>query len=113
MTHNLGQIWELFLWLNYLGKIKFKSNQLWQSYGIGATELCQHYQIRGTNIKYLSALINRHGLAILDQPFTTYTSDFKEQALKQIIVDHEPANQVSIDLKKKDKERDNREIIEK
>ena len=59
----------------------------------------------------MSALINRHGLAILDQPFTTYTSDFKEQALKQIIVDHEPTNQVSIDLKKKDKERDNREIM--
>ncbi|MFC7270663.1 hypothetical protein [Lactobacillus kimbladii] len=59
----------------------------------------------------MSALINRHGLAILDQPFTTYTSDFKEQALKQIIVDHEPANQISIDLKKKDKDRDNREIM--
>ncbi|WP_294758125.1 hypothetical protein [uncultured Lactobacillus sp.] len=56
-------------------------------------------------------MIDRHGLAILDQLFTTYTSDFKEQALKRIIVDHEPANQVSFDLKKKDKDRDNREIM--
>ncbi|WP_052724683.1 hypothetical protein [Lactobacillus melliventris] len=44
------------------------------------------------------ALIDRHGLAILDQPFTAYTSNFKEQALRQIIAEHEPVERVSIDL---------------
>ena len=49
-------------------------------------------------INYLLALIGRHGLAVLDLPFTAYTSNFKEQALKRIIVEHEPVRRVSIDL---------------
>ena len=39
---------------------------LWHSYGVGVTELSQPYQIGRTNINYLLALIDRHGLAILD-----------------------------------------------
>ncbi|MCT6890106.1 MAG: hypothetical protein M3Z87_10730 [Lactobacillus sp.] len=42
------------------------------------SELSQRYRIRRANISYLLALIDRHGLAILDQPYTTYTSDFNK-----------------------------------
>ena len=65
---------------------KIEIYHLWHDYQVGSTELSQRYQVSKPNIDYLLALINRHGLAILDQPYTTY----KEQALKQIIVDHEP-----------------------
>ena len=72
---------------------KIEVYQLWHDYQIGSTELSLRYQIGSTelslryrvgrsNIGYLLALIDRHGLAILDQPFTAYTSYFKEQALK-------------------------------
>ena len=60
---------------------KIEIYQLWHDYGVDSTELSQRYRVCKSNIDYLLALIDRHGLTILDQPFTTYTSDFKEQAL--------------------------------
>ena len=77
---------------------KIEIYHLWHDYQIGPAELSQRYRVGKTNINYLLALIDRHGLVILDQPFTTYTSNFKEQALRRIIVEHEPARRVSIDL---------------
>ena len=77
---------------------KVEIYHLWHDYQIGSTELSQRYRVGRTNISYLLALIDRHGLAILDQPYTAYTSNFKEQALKRIIVDHEPLYHVALDL---------------
>ena len=77
---------------------KIEIYHLWHDYQIGSTELSQRYRVGRSNIDYLLALIDRHGLAILDQPFTTYTSNFKEQALRRIIVEHESTRRVSIDL---------------
>ena len=77
---------------------KIEIYHLWHDYQIGPAELSQRYRVGKTNINYLLALIGRHDLAILDQPYTAYTSNFKEQALKRIIVEHEPARRVSIDL---------------
>ena len=77
---------------------KIEIYHLWHDYQIDPAELSQRYRVGKTNINYLLALIGRHGLAILDQPFTAYTSNFKEQALRRIIVEHEPARRVSIDL---------------
>ena len=77
---------------------KIEIYHLWHDYQISPAELSQRYRVGKTNINYLLALIGRHGLAVLDQSFTAYTSNFKEQALKRIIVDHEPARRVSIDL---------------
>ncbi|WP_423788783.1 hypothetical protein [Lactobacillus apis] len=77
---------------------KIEIYHLWHDYQIGSTELSQRYRVGRSNIDYLLALIDRHGLAILDQPFTAYTSNFKVQALRRIIVEHEPARRVSIDL---------------
>ncbi len=77
---------------------KIEIYHLWHDYQIGPAELSQRYRVGKTNISYLLALIDRHGLAILDQPYTAYTSNFKEQALKRIIVDHEPLYHVALDL---------------
>ena len=77
---------------------KIEIYHLWHDYQIGSTELSQRYRVGKSNISYLLALVDRHGLAILDQPFTTYTSNFKEQALKRVIVDHESLYHVSLDL---------------
>ena len=77
---------------------KIEIYHLWHDYQIGPAELSQRYRVDRTNISYLLALIDRHGLAILDQPYTAYTSNFKEQALKRIIVDHEPLYHVALDL---------------
>ena len=77
---------------------KIEIYHLWHDYEDDATELCRRYRVGKTNINYLLALIDRHGLAILDQPFTAYTSNFKEQTLRRIIVEHGPVKRVSIDL---------------
>ena len=54
----------------------------------------QRYGINPAIIRYLLAPIQRHGLAILDQPYTEYSLGFNIQAL----VKHEPAYQVALDL---------------
>ena len=77
---------------------KIEIYHLWHDYQIGTTELSQRYRVGKPNIDYLLALINRHGLAILDQTYITYTNNFKEQALKRIIVDHESLYHVALDL---------------
>lgn len=77
---------------------KIEIYHLWYDCQVGPTELSQRYRVGKSNIDYLLAVINRHGLAILDQPYTTYTSDFKERALKRIIVDHEPPYHVALAL---------------
>ncbi|KJY54880.1 Uncharacterized protein JF75_18890 [Lactobacillus kimbladii] len=69
---------------------KIEIYHLWHDYQIGFTELSQRYRVGRTNISYLLALIDRHGLAILDQPYTAYTSNFKEQALKPNILSVPP-----------------------
>ena len=75
--------------MNKLSKqYKIEIYHLWHDYQIGSADLSQRYRVGKSNIGYLLALIARYGQAILEQPFTTYPSNFKEQALKQIIVDH-------------------------
>ena len=43
---------------------KIEIYHLWHDYQIGSTELSQRYRVGRTNIGYLLALIDRHGLAI-------------------------------------------------
>ena len=50
---------------------KIKIYHLWHDYQIGSTELSQRYRVGRSKIDYLLPLIDHHGLAILDQPFTT------------------------------------------
>ena len=57
---------------------KIEIYYLWHDYQIDPTELSQRYRVGRSNIGYLLALIDRHGLAVLDQPFTAYTSNFKK-----------------------------------
>ena len=76
---------------------KIEIYHLWHDYQIGSIELSQRYRVGKSNISYLLALIDRHGLAILNQPFTTYTSNFKEQALKRIVVNHEPLYYIALE----------------
>ena len=77
---------------------KIEIFNLWRNYNIRPSELGRRYGINPANIKYLLALIQRHGLAILDQPYTEYSLEFKKQAIIRVLVKHEPAYQVALDL---------------
>ena len=91
---NLG-----FIFITKLSKQdKIEIYPLWHDYQIDPAELSQRYRVGRCNIGYLLALIDRHGLAVLDQPFTAYTSNFKKQALRRLIVNHEPLYHVALDL---------------
>ena len=77
---------------------KIEIFNLWRNYNIRPSELGRRYGINPANINYLLALIQRHGLAILDQPYTEYSLEFKKQAIIRVLVKHEPAYQVTLDL---------------
>ncbi|MCX8737304.1 transposase [Lactobacillus sp. B4026] len=77
---------------------KIEIFNLWRNYNIRPKELGRRYGINSANIRYLLALIQCHGLAILDQPYTEYSLEFKKQAIIRVLVKHEPAYQVALDL---------------
>ncbi|WP_317638217.1 IS3 family transposase [Lactobacillus xylocopicola] len=74
---------------------------LWQNYQVGSKELSHRYRVNPSTINYLLAPIKRHGLVILDQPYTSYSIAFKAQAIRRVLVKHESTYQVSLDLELK------------
>ncbi|NRN90450.1 hypothetical protein IMAU30003_02059 [Lactobacillus helveticus] len=39
-----------------------------------------------------------HGLSILDKPYAHYSKEFKEQAIKRVLLGNEAINAVALDL---------------
>ena len=76
-------------------KDKIEIFNLWQNYQVGVTKLSRRYQVNPSSINYLFVLINRHGTAILDRPYTSYSIAFKEQAIRQRMVKDEAIYQVA------------------
>lgn len=71
---------------------------LCKNYHIGPKELSHRYGVRTNNINYLVALIDRYGFSILNKSYTTYSIEFKEQAIKRRLVNHESLSSISLDL---------------
>ncbi|WXZ65890.1 IS3 family transposase [Fusobacterium animalis] len=61
--------------------------------------LTKAFNIRESNIKYLIALIKKHGYNILrEDKNRVYSKDFKLQAINRILINHESINSVAIDI---------------
>lgn len=85
-----------FIFITKLSKKdKIEICHLWHDYQVGLAELSQRYRVGRSNIDYLLALIDCHGLAILDQ---TYTQEFREKSIKQALFGTKSIVQVSLDL---------------
>ena len=63
-----------------------------------STYLSKKYGIGSVSIKYLVSLIRRHGMDILDKPHTYYSAQFKLEAINRVLVNHEAAYSVSLEL---------------
>lgn len=64
----------------------------------GPTYLSKKYGIGSANIKYLVSLIHRHGMKILDKA-STYSKEYKERAIKRVILGNEAIYSVALDLR--------------
>ena len=71
----------------------------WKSNRMSAAELAEHYHIALSNIKYLVELADRHGVSALEHKYTSYTSEFKLNAIYRVLKNHESAHSVSLDLR--------------
>ncbi|MCZ3994473.1 transposase, partial [Lactobacillus jensenii] len=63
-----------------------------------STYLSKKYGIGSVSIKYLVSLIHKHGMDILDKPHTYYSAQFKLEAINRVLVNHEAAYSVSLEL---------------
>lgn len=70
----------------------------WKYYGKSFTQLGSEYGVNKTNLSYMCLLIDRHGIQVLNRPYTTYSVEFKEAAIRRILAGNEPINQISLDL---------------
>ena len=70
----------------------------WKLKGKGTTYLSKKYDVNIAGISYLIALINKHDISILDKGYTSYTKEFKEEAIKRVLLNGEAAYAVSLDL---------------
>ncbi|MDN5580853.1 MAG: IS3 family transposase, partial [Lactococcus raffinolactis] len=62
------------------------------------TYLGKKYGVRKDTINYLVSLIKIHGLNILDKPYTHYSTEYKERAIKRVLFGNEAINAVALDL---------------
>ena len=63
------------------------------------SSLTKAFNIRESNIKYLIALIKKHGYNILrEDKNRVYSKDFKLQIINRILVNHESINSVAIHI---------------
>ena len=61
--------------------------------------LAKAFDVQESNIKYLIALIEKHGYDILRKDKNrVYSKDFKLQTINRILIDHESINSVAIDI---------------
>ena len=63
------------------------------------SSLAKDFNIHESNIKYLIALIKKHGYNVLrEDKNRVYSKDFKLQAINRILINHESINSVAIDI---------------
>ncbi len=62
------------------------------------TYLGKKYGVRKENINYLVKLIKIHGFTILDKPYTYYSKEYKERAIKRVLFGNEAITAVALDL---------------
>ena len=61
--------------------------------------LAKTFNVQESNIKYLIALIKKHGYNILrEDKNRVYSKDFKLQTINRILINHESINSVAIDI---------------
>ena len=70
----------------------------WNNYGKSSIWLSKKYGVDASNLRYMLNLIDRYGITILDRSYTTYTIEFKEKAIKRVLINEELADRVSLDL---------------
>ncbi len=70
----------------------------WKYYHKSLSHLGREYGVRPDNLYYLIRLIDLHGLEILNKSYSSYSVEFKKTAIKRILINDEPATQVSLDL---------------
>ena len=63
------------------------------------SSLAKDFDVQESNIKYLIALIEKHGYDILRKDKNrVYSKDFKLQIINRILISHESVNSVAIDI---------------
>lgn len=87
-----------FLMTKLTKKDKIRIFEEWKYECKSPLYLAHKYGLNSAGIKYLVHLIDRHGYSILDKEYTSYTKEFKEQAIKRVLLNHEAANAVSLEL---------------
>ena len=69
------------LWLNYPNKIRLKSSIFGGIITLGQNNWVDAMALILLTLGICLLLFNRHGLAILDQPYTEYSLEFKKTGL--------------------------------
>ena len=70
----------------------------WTLENRGGTYLSKKDGIRRENVNYLVKLIKIHVFSILDKPYTNYSKEYKERAIKRVLFGNEIVNAVALDL---------------
>jgi transposase InsO family protein/transposase-like protein len=70
--------------------------------GFGNSYLSRKYNYDSSQIRYLCHLIERHGLEIVLSGIHNYSAEEKESAINRVLIYHEPAKHVAMDIGLKD-----------
>ena len=95
---NSDKNFEVFIMSKLSKQDKIDIYNNWKRYHKSLSQLGREYGVRPDNLYYLIRLIDLHGLEILNKSYSSYSVEFKKTAIKRILINDEPANQVSLDL---------------
>ncbi|WP_237280636.1 IS3 family transposase [Succinivibrio dextrinosolvens] len=83
--------------LSYEDKIEIY--RLWKEEHIGTRTLAKMFGLARANIEYLNSLIDIYGISIAKKKTNRkYSKEFKEEAIKRVLLGHESQIQVSLSL---------------
>ena len=77
---------------------KIKIYELWKSGEKGVSELSRLYDLNLGTVVYIVRLADRHGIEVFNHKFTDYSPEFKQNAVKRVLINGESKTSVSIDL---------------
>ncbi|CAH1857502.1 IS3 family transposase [Convivina intestini] len=78
-------------------KDKIQIYYLWKNQHYSSNQISRLYGINASHLGYLIALIDRHGLAVLNRHYQPYSNDFKRQVIQEILLEGKSSVRVALE----------------
>lgn len=85
--------------MKYTYEDKLEMYRLWKEKHYSSKRIAKRFKCNFTPVDYMVKLIDIHGLSIVKRnKYKQYSAEFKEEAIRRVLINHESVTQVSISM---------------